>query len=133
MKQWLLSLGGLFGYSDLTNFASDIQTTVAAPTEANLEQDLTDEGIILHKRLTSLTSPQVDAIVGIQGAALQVIEHQNAQNDAVLAGTIAEDIPILDPKLGVTPEHATAFVQALSDILSDVKAIPAQAVPSPSV
>ena len=130
MKAWLLKLVGAFGYSDLTNFAADVQTTIASPTEANIEQDLTDEGVILHTRVKSLSDAQMTAIVGIQEAALQVIEHQSAHNDEVLAGDIVMDIPILDPALGVTPEHGTALVQALSDVLADLKAVPAANAPA---
>lgn len=120
LKNALLSFAGIFGYSAEVKAEKDIETAIAQPTEANLDAVIIDAEAVVEHLDKNIPPAVVEACAALGISAISFAYNPSVKGGTVIGGEILASLPKINPKWSkITPEHATAFIQALSDIESD--------------
>lgn len=120
LKATLLSFAGIFGYSAEVKLEKDIETSIAQPTEANIEAVILDAKAVVEHLDKNIPVAVVDACANVGISIVSFAFNPTVKGGATVAGEVLTQLPIINPKWSkVTPEHAQALVQALSDIAGD--------------
>ncbi len=119
LKSTLLGLAGIFGYNAEAKLEADIETTATAPTEGNFDTDILDLEAVVEHLDKNVPVPVVEACGTLAISAVAFGFNPAVKSGEVFGAEILTQLPIIDPKWKITPEHGAALVKALSDIESD--------------
>lgn len=120
LKNTLLSFASVFGYSAEVKAEKDAEAAIAQPTEANIDTAILDLKPVLEHLDKNIPAAIVDAGAAIAISAVSFGFNPTVKGATVIGGEILAQLPVINPKWSkITPEHAQAFIQALSDIEGD--------------
>ncbi len=120
LKNSLLSFAGLFGYSAEVAEEKAIEAAVSAPTEGNIDAVIIDAKAVVEHLDKNVPVPVVEAAAALAIAVVGFGFAPSVKGATIIGGEILTQLPIINPKWSkISPAHATAFIQALSDIEGD--------------
>ncbi len=126
LKKLLLPIAGLLGYGDEVSLEKDIEVAVASPSEANLDAVLSDAGKVVLDVAKNISPVEVNGFVSIGISAISFAKGPSVKGAETLGGEIVVQLPKVDPKWKITPEHSAALIQALSNCVQDYESSPSE-------
>lgn len=113
----LLSFGGLLGLGAETKLIQDGEATASAPTDANIEQDIADAGIVFEKYFPNVTAAKVEAVENVLTCAIPLKDSRSTANVETFAESLIQAAPAFGVKDAPLSDDVKAAIAASNSTL----------------